>query len=287
MTVAPQPPGGPQVRSVASLEEATAALAELGGGGAPLAGATWVMRAWMRGEGWKRTYVALHGIPGLTRIEGGDPTVLGALVTHTQLLGLGQPSPLAALAEAAARSGFPAVRNVATVAGNICAAPFPEAELVPALLALGASVSLVSVPGWETVELASYLESRDRRPAGELIESVTVPAPPGRRSAFERLSVRGGNEYALAAVAVALDPAGDGTARNVRVVVGAVDETACRSHAAEQVLEGKRIDAALAEAAGRAAAAELPERDGLDAPGWYRLAVLPALLRRAIARIIV
>ena len=30
-------------------------------------------------------------------------------------------------------------------------------------------------------------------------------------------------------------------------------------------------------------AAELPEHDGLDAPGWYRLAVLPALLRDAVS----
>jgi hypothetical protein len=29
----------------------------------------------------------------------------------------------------------------------------------------------------------------------------------------------------------------------------------------------------------------LSARDGADAPGWYRLAVLPSLLRRALLRL--
>lgn len=276
-----------EVRRPASLADAVRELAELGADGAPLAGGTWVMRAPLHGAPVAPVYVALDGLAELRGVRVTDDAVeIGATVTHDELAALDGPPALAGLIEAARHSAFPAVRSVATVGGNIAADGFPEADLVPALLAADAQVVLAGVDGERTEELATYLASRRERPAGELIVRVVVPAPAGRRSAFERLTVRGGGEYAIASVALSLDLDGDprnGTVSAARVAVGGVEEVARLSPAAAAALVGNPLDDGTAERAGQAAADECTAREGLDAPGWYRLAVLPALARRAAA----
>jgi aerobic carbon-monoxide dehydrogenase medium subunit len=113
---------------------------------------------------------------------------------------------------------------------------------------------------------------------------VRVPAPPGRRSAYQRLAVRGGGEYPVAAVAVSVDVV-EGVVADARVSFGSVEAVPSRCAAAEQVLVGSPLDGAAGRRAGREAAGSLRARDGLDAPGWYRLAVLPRLLRDAVTRL--
>jgi carbon-monoxide dehydrogenase medium subunit len=267
-----------------SVEEAVRLLTDLGDQAEPLAGGTWVMRAGLRGEARAPSYVLLTEVAGLTGVHSGDPTVIGALATHRDLgETLSTDGPLGALAGAAAASAFPAVRNVATIGGNISlGARFPEADLVPALLASDASVELASAGGRSLRRIRDHITRNERVP-GELLVSVHVPAPQERRSGFQRLTVRGGGEYALASVAVSVDLGSDGTVVAARVAVGAVERLARRCPAAEAVLTGRPLDTTTAEEAGRTAARELDPRDDIYAPGWYRLAVLPALLRRAVA----
>jgi carbon-monoxide dehydrogenase medium subunit len=275
----------PEVRQVTSLRDAARELAELGEDGAPLAGGTWIMRAPLRDEPPRQVYVSLRDIAALYDVTSGESMAIGALVTHTEVAALGGGAALAGLRGAAYRSAFPQVRNVATVGGNIRTIGFPEADLVPPLLAANARVELVSPQGSATETLESYLATREQRPPGELIAKVHVPTPSCRRSGFERLTVRAGGEYAIANVAVSVDLADDGTVEGARVAVGSVEPTARLCQEAADLLVGRRLDATAAEEAGRAAAAQCLARDGLDAPGWYRLEVLPALLRRAVVQI--
>jgi aerobic carbon-monoxide dehydrogenase medium subunit len=230
-----------EVVRVDSVEDAQALLAE---GAEPLAGGTWVMRSGLRGEPMARRYVALAGIEALRQVTRTNGTLtIGALVTHAELAELDAPQ---ALVEAAAASAFPSVRNVATLGGNLCATGFAEADLVPALLALGATVRVDerSVP------------IEDFTPGG-LVTAVEVPV--GRVSAFERLTVRGAGEYAVASVAVSAEEG----MRDLRIAIGSVEE--------RPRLCGEPLTCV--------------GRDGSDAPGWYREAVLPALLERAVARL--
>lgn len=273
----------PDVRRTATVEEAVALLAELGDGAAPLAGATWIMRAGLRGDPVARTHVALGGIAELRGIGGGDPVTVGAMTTHAELAAWPAPPALAALRQAAALSAFPQIRNVATVGGNLGARGFAEADLVPALLALDARLRLAAPGGRTDIDVASWLTGRATRPAGELITGVELAAPPARRSGYARLTVRGGGEYAIASVALAVERSG-GVVTAARVALGGVEPVARRLPEAEEALTGGPLDAERARAAGAAAAAAARPRDGLDAPGWYRVAVLPALFARAAAR---
>lgn len=276
----------PHIHSANSLEDAVERLADLGEDGAVIAGGTWVLRAPLRGENFKSCYVSLERIGELRQIHIDGAAEIGALVTHSQLAAIGDGyGPLDGIVEASRSSAFRAVRNVATVGGNICASPFPEADLTTALLAADAKVEVATPAGRETVGLGPYLESRSARASAEVVVSVKVPTSPGRRASYERLTVRSGGEYPIAAVAVSLD-LDDGVVEEARIAIGSVEELARRATNAESVLRGRRVDDAVLEEAGVALAAEFKARDGVDAPGWYRSAVLPSLFKEAVTRIV-
>jgi carbon-monoxide dehydrogenase medium subunit len=267
-----------------TVDEAVRLLAGFGGDGEALAGGTWVMRAPQREEPRRSHYVSLRGLDELRGVRRSEREVrIGALVTHAELAAVEtEAGALGALAEAARRSAFPAVRNVATLGGNL-AAPFPEADLVPPLLAAAATIDLALPGGTENVPVETWL--RGPRAAGALIAGVRVPVAPDRRAWFERLTVRHGAEYSVVSVAVSVDLDPDGVVAAARVAVGAVQEVPVRVEAAGAALVGRRPERAAGEEAGRAAAAALSGRDGLDAPGWYRIEVLPALVGRCVARL--
>jgi carbon-monoxide dehydrogenase medium subunit len=272
-----------RVTHARSLAEAVELLARLGGDGAPLAGGTWIMRDWQRGERRREHYVALDPLAELHMIEGSDEIRIGALATHEELARLVDHPALGAVVEAARTSAFPAVRSSATVGGNICAEPFPEADLVPALLACHAEVASVDGAGKRREPLTALLARRPRLPSGAVLEHVLMPAPSDRVSCFRRLTVRGGGEYAVASVAVSVDLDAAGLVRAARVAVGSVEEQPRLFPEAADPLVGAAPDGARGRAAGEAAAAACAPRDGLDAPAWYRRAVLPALVEDAVS----
>jgi aerobic carbon-monoxide dehydrogenase medium subunit len=271
------------VTRAGSLDEALELLARYGDEGAPLAGGTWIMRAWQRDERRKQHHVALAGLDALHQIEIGVGVRIGALVTHEEL---GQALCVpAAVAEAARTSAFPAVRSVATVAGNICAVPFPEADLVPALLACEAEVEIVDLSGRSRQPLDAVLQRSPRLPPGALIEHVLLPTQANRSSAYQRLTVRGGGEYPVVSVAVSVDVDEAGRVDSARVALGSIEEQARLSPGAAAALIGAQLTGDRGLQAGEAAAAECDARDGLDAPAWYRQAVLPALIRDTVERL--
>lgn len=275
-----------EVHRAATVDEAVNLLDRFGEGGSLLGGGTWVLRSPLRRVPLKRHYVVVRDVAELTGTATGNPACLGALATHADLGALEDGTgPLGALAEAARRSAFPAVRNVATLGGNLAARPFPEADLVPALLAGEAVLELARADGRERLDVAVYLAARERRPPGELIVNVSLPVPAGRRSWFERLTVRHAAEYSLASVAISLDVDAEGVVTDARVAVGAVEDVPRRVEVAEALLRGNALRAVPFAQAGRAAAKALRPRDALDAPGWYRQAVLPELFERAGVRL--
>ena len=266
-----------------SLAEAVELLDRLGDEAAPLAAGTWIMRDWQRGEKRRQHYVALDQLAELHAIEAGEETRIGALATHDELARVIDDPALGAIAEAARTSAFPAIQSTATIGGNICAEPFPEADLVPALLACEAEAAIAESAGKRREPLAALLERRPRLPPGAVLEQVLVRAPPGRVSTFRRLTVRGGGEYAVASVALSVDLDEAGLVQAARVALGSVEERPRLFPEAAAALVGAKLDSSHARAAGEAAAANCEPRDGLDAPAWYRRAVLPTLVEDAVS----
>lgn len=265
-----------------SLDEALVALAE-GGGARPFAGATWIMRAPVRGEELGSRFVAISRIDVLrqVRIEP-DQIRIGACATHADIAQALAPLPDGgALAAAAKASANPAIRNVATLGGNLCAVGFAASDLIPALLVLDAQVELARLDGARTLPLAEFLANRSSLDRSCLVTAVAIPRSL-RKSAHARLPLRKVGDYPVAIVSIAAEVGKDETIRDVRVAVGSVETVARRWENLERALEGERLEPRRAAEWARDLSPEFRGRDGVEAPGWYRLAVLPSLVRKAL-----
>ena len=102
---------------------------------------------------------------------------IGACVTHAELAReLASVPDCRALALAAGNAANPAIRQVATIGGNLCAANFAAADLVPALLCLDAEIELQGPGGAERIPLSRFLEIRASLAPGQLVRRVIVRA---------------------------------------------------------------------------------------------------------------
>jgi CO/xanthine dehydrogenase FAD-binding subunit len=227
------------------------AVARLGGGVVVMAGGTTVMPALQAGalEAERVVGLARAGLDEIVRSNG--HTSLGATTSLAAVADLGYP----VLSAAARAVGGPALRNMATVGGNLLAGP-PYGDLGVALLALGAEVDL----GGRTVPLERLWD--ELRPGEEIIRQVSVDRAPG---VYLRWARRAANSPAVVSVAVS----------GGRVALGGVAPHPVRSPAAEAHMDDP-------EAAGEAAAAEVdPPTDGL-ASSWYRRRMTRVFVRRAL-----
>lgn len=174
------------------------------------------------------------------------------------------------------------VRNVATIGGHLAHAD-PHMDLPPLLMALGASVSIVSPSGERTLPLeklyAGYLETTLER--NELIADVTVPAQGSRRAAYLKCTTRSADDWPALGVAVVLDS--DGTAvRDARIVISAATDTPKRLSAAESILRGARVDDGVLRRAGDAAASEAAMIGDEHGSAAYKRELLRVYLVRAV-----
>jgi carbon-monoxide dehydrogenase medium subunit len=257
------------------VAEAAAARAS---GAAVLAGGTWMMRDPRRGLALPERVVALSRIAELKSIEiSVDRVSVGASVTHAVLAAAhGQLKGFEGLCAAASGAANPAIRRVATVGGNLCATDFAAADLVPALLALEAEVELALADGRRILPISTFLEQRSELLKSALLTRVIV-ARDITASAHIRLPLRKAGDYPVAIVSVTRDAKGA-----LRIAVGSVEPVARRWAALEAALAGKSVTPEEAKALAEKTN-DFIGRDGIEAEGWYRREVLPALVRRAFA----
>ena len=130
------------------------------------------MRALNEGDVSIGTIVRLED-RSLTQVRAsGARITIGAGVTLSQIL---RERELSFLHAPARLIGGPAVRTTATVGGNLFA-PAPYGDLAVALLALDATVSVMSGYGARDMALEEFLASRDRTPGALVLERHLRPA---------------------------------------------------------------------------------------------------------------
>lgn len=177
------------------------------------------------------------------------------------------------------------IRNRGTVGGSIAHAD-PAAELPTAMTALDASFISASNRGERRIaaedffvtHLTTVLED------DEVLVAIEVPrAPAGTRVAFEEFARRHG-DYALGGAAVVFTADAAGICSRARVTLLAAGDVPVRARAAETVLEGAVVDAAVAREAAAAAVQHVdPVSDG-HGDSQYRTSVIEAMCERAIVR---
>ncbi len=206
----------------------------------------------------------------------GERISIGAGVTMSEILASRE---LEFLHAAARVIGGPAVRNMATLGGNLFARP-PFGDLATALLALDAEVQLAGSSGVRPVPLADFLRDRDREPR-PLVVAVSITRPRQGAFRFRKISRIKPKGAALLSIAVHLPQQG-GRIAGARVAYGAMGPAPLRMPGVEQALEGKSLDEAGIAQAVVAATSGLTPPDDAIASGWYRKAVAPVHLRRVL-----
>jgi xanthine dehydrogenase YagS FAD-binding subunit len=230
-----------------------------------------------------------------------------------------------ALADAAASVGSVQIRNVGTLGGNLCQRPrcwyyrdegfhclkkggskcfavegnnkynailgggpsyiVHPSDTAPALVALGAKVTVLGPKGSRTLPLeeffvlpAEILRRENVLAPDEVVTEVEVPAPaPGAKSAYLKFQEKDSMDFALSAVAVALTMSGD-TIRAARVVLGGVAPKPWPAKEADGVLAGQRLSEDLLRRAADAALAKAQPLGYND----YKVPLTKALIQRAV-----
>jgi carbon-monoxide dehydrogenase medium subunit len=269
-----------------SVDEAIAVLSNVGTSALPVAGGTWVMRAPIRQEATDRLFVSLGRIHVLKHIESNENEIsIGSLATHDALSKLDVTgNDLNCLIQAALKSANPAIRNAATIGGNICTSQFAAADLVPALLCLGARVEIQDRNGSNRIELGDYLSSRDERPNDEIMTKIIVERS-NRLSAHARLLMRQAGDYPVVNLSCSLSLTGAGMIKDARIAVGSVETSAKRWCNLEVALSGHPLSDLNIKEIASTLIGDFHGRDGPDAPGLYRVKVLPKVAAQALESI--
>lgn len=187
-----------------------------------------------------------------------------------------------ALAEASdCLAGF-AIRNTATVGGNIMNAS-PAADTVPALIALGAEVVTESKDGEETMKLADFMTGPGATALkpGAILTKIVIPASAGG-SAFIKIGRRAAETLSVVNAAAYIEEE-DGVCTKACLVIGSCAPTAVTVPAAAECLVGKAIDQAVIDEAVKAVDAVISPISDVRSSEWYRREVAPVAAGRAIA----
>jgi xanthine dehydrogenase YagS FAD-binding subunit len=125
-------------------------------------------------------------------------------------------------------------------------------DLAPMLIALNATVNLAGPDGTRSIALEQFFippktENKIRyenilKP-GEIITEVVVPASAlASKSSYLKFKERQSLDFAISAVAAAIEFAPDKTVKQARIVLGGVAPIPWRVKKAEEFLTGKKID---------------------------------------------
>lgn len=279
-----EPSGSLDPRRATTLPEALRRIADPGAAALPAAGCTDLLSGLHLGLEAAREIVDLSGVAELRAIEEeGGFLCIGAGVVVSRLL----EDPLVArhapaLREAASLFGAPAIRNRATVGGNLMSAS-PAADLPPVLLALEAVAVLVDARRRREVPLADFFPAyrRTARQPGEILHSVRIPIPrPASRQGFFKVGTRRAQAIAKVSLAASLELEGRGVIRRPRLAAGSVAPVPLLLGETSRWLEGRPLSRETAAEAESRAASEVRPIDDVRSNAAYRRAVTGRLVRR-------
>jgi xanthine dehydrogenase FAD-binding subunit len=262
--------------------EAAAAKAA---GAVPYAGGTDLMvrRAAARRTGQEPPLVFLDRVAtfrGITAVDGvlriGSLTTMAELCSHPATPGL--------LTAACTTVGSPALRNAATIGGNICTAS-PAGDSLPALYALDAEVELCGIDTNRRLPIDRLIiaPGQTALKPDELLAAIIVPAAASDRFYYRKVSPRLANALAKVSLAVTAMMR-DQVLLEMRIAFGAVGPTVIRCTEIERQCRNRSLTD-VAESARRLAdlaAATIRPIDDLRSSAAYRRTVAGNLLETCL-----
>jgi 4-hydroxybenzoyl-CoA reductase subunit beta len=289
-------------RAPRSVAEAAKILAGEGPRAMLIAGGTDLLPNMKRRHQAPQVLVSLAKVDELGKLNG----TFGAGLTLSELVH-SEKTP-AALRHAAVQVATPHIRNMGTLGGNLCldtrctyynqtyewrkaidfclkkdgnicwvataskrCVAVSSTDTAPALIALNASIKLVSAKGEREIPVAALYQNDGidylSRTPDEVLTEVSVPS--GWKSTYWKLRRRGSFDFPILGVAVALKFSGD-VVEEARIALGAVASRPFLVEKASEFLKGKKLtDEVIAEAAGMVASRAKP-LDNTDMDLYWR-----------------
>jgi len=217
--------------------------------------------------------------PVLQRIDAQQDTVLiGAGVTMNMIL---QHPQLDFLHEPARSVGGPAIRNMATIGGNLFA-PRPYGDMATALLALDATIHWASGQQQsveQLIEQTPVLEPTAHN--SDIVKAFSIKRPASGEFRYHKVSRVKPKGVSLLTIAVNLNRQ-NGRIGDARVVFGGMAPRPRRARAAEQALQGSVLEETGIQRCLDVTTEGLDPADDSLASAWYRKEVAPVYLKRVL-----
>ncbi|MBI3941360.1 MAG: FAD binding domain-containing protein [Acidobacteria bacterium] len=312
-----------------SLGQACRLLESRGEEAHPIAGGTDLLMALKNRQKFPKMLVDLGAVPNLSRIEYSDADGLriGAMVSLRRLAAnpiVREKYPI--LVQAALSVGTVQLQAMGTVGGNLCqdtccmyfnrSAMVRQSlepchklggcichvvssseecwaaytgDLAPALLALGASVSMAGPGGEQRLPLQELFSGDGKRPIalrpGQLLAEIQVPAAPPRSGAvYLKLRQRETLDYPLLGVAVhlTLERGENGHCKTAALAMTAVDKAPILLQEAGKLAGRKLTEAQIRELARAAYKRAHPMKNLYGLTTKYRLSMVEVYVEMAV-----
>ena len=288
-----------EYRAPKTLAEAARILAGEGPNAMLIAGGTDLLPNMKRRQMAPKLLVSLSGVAELKS----NGSAYGAGLTLTQIVNSKAP---AALRQAAHQVATVHLRNMGTIGGNLCldtrcnyynqnyewrkaidfclkkdgdicwvataskrCVAVSSTDCAPMLLALGASIRLVSASGEREVPLENFYNNDGidylRRRPDEILTEVRIPA--SSNSTYWKLRRRGAFDFPVLGVAAAMGEDG------ARIALGAVASRPFLVDKANEFLKGKNLSDEVIEEAARIVQSRAKPLDNTDLDLYWRKGV--------------
>jgi carbon-monoxide dehydrogenase medium subunit len=270
-----------------SLDEAFQLLSEYGDEARVYAGGTALVKLMKKRLVHPSYLVNIKGLKGLHYIrEDEEGLKIGALATLREI----ETFPLVrqrlkVIAEMVHTIGSVQIRNVGTLAGNLCFAD-PASDPAPILIALGANLKIASSEGERILPVEKFFTDfyETALSRGEILEEIQIPfLPKDSGAVYLKHTMRVAFDLAVVGVAVRLDMNDkNNVCMNSKIVVGGVASTPVRVKKAEKLLNGKAVNDALIAKVAMAASAEVDPIQDVRASAEYRREMIEVFVERGI-----
>ncbi len=224
---------------------------------------------------------AIPGLDGVTESEG--RVTLGPLTTHAQVASSavirqrGLP-----LGQASLEVGSAQLRNRATIAGNLITAS-PANDTISALLALDATVELMSRTGRRSVALRDFYTGvrRTVMQPNEMMTQIAFPAMSAEQSGiFAKVGLRSAQAISVVHAAIVISRS-HGTVSAARIALGSVAPTVVLTKAADLLIGDDLTDDSIERCAEAAAVGVNPITDA-RATAQYRSDMVRLVVTRML-----
>ncbi len=230
--------------------------------------------------------ISLRRVRELAHIENGAGLRIGAAVPLRDVAA--HPAVTAgypALVDAIRVFGSPQIRNMATLAGNLCNAS-PGADCAPPLLIYDAVVELRSAAGVRELTIEDFIlgPGATALEAGEIVTAIRVPPPPPDARSMYLRKGRVQMDLAISGVAARLELDG-AICVAARIAAGAVAPVPRRLSRTESVVAGATAGAETWARARAEAQHEISPISDVRASEQYRRHLTGVLVERSLAQL--